>query len=69
MFFMEQYFEWAESSPESVATLRARVTSPGGTTERAIASFDAAQLKAVIGVGVNACQARSVELGELLAKG
>ena len=59
----------AESSPESVATLRARVTSPGGTTERAIASFDAAQLKAVIGVGVNACQARSVELGELLAKG
>jgi len=59
----------AESSPESVATLRARVTSPGGTTERAIASFEAAQLKAVVGVGVNACQARSVELGELLAKG
>lgn len=59
----------AESSPESVATLRARVTSPGGTTERAIASFEAAQLKAVMGVGVNACQARSVELGELLAKG
>jgi pyrroline-5-carboxylate reductase len=42
--------------------LRRRVTSPGGTTERAIAAFDAADLKAVFARALKACAARGTEL-------
>jgi pyrroline-5-carboxylate reductase len=56
----------AAQSSEDVATLRARVTSKGGTTERAIHTLEAAGLKRIIGDAVRAAAARSRELGEEL---
>ena len=58
----------AAQSSEDAATLRARVTSKGGTTERAIASMEGAQIKAAIIRAVKAAQARSEELGNELGK-
>jgi pyrroline-5-carboxylate reductase len=58
----------AESSTDSVATLRERVTSKGGTTEAALKSFDADGLRAAIEHGVFAAAARGSELGELLGR-
>lgn len=60
--------ELAARSAEPPATLRARVTSKGGTTERALASFDADQLKTVIARGVRAANARAAELAALMGK-
>jgi pyrroline-5-carboxylate reductase len=60
--------ELAARSSEPPATLRARVTSKGGTTERALASFDADQIKAAIARGVGAANARAAELAELMGK-
>lgn len=42
--------------------LRRRVTSPGGTTEAAIRSFEGAQLRTVVEQALLAAQKRSVEL-------
>jgi len=42
--------------------LRRRVTSPGGTTEAAIRSFEGAQFRAVVEQALFAAQKRSVEL-------
>jgi pyrroline-5-carboxylate reductase len=56
----------ASESPDDVATLRAKVTSKGGTTERAIAQFDADGLKAAIVRAARAAAERSRELGEAL---
>jgi pyrroline-5-carboxylate reductase len=42
--------------------LRRRVTSPGGTTEAAIRSFESAQFRAVVEQALFAAQKRSVEL-------
>ena len=56
----------AAQSSEDVATLRARVTSKGGTTERAIHTMEAAQLKQIIGDAVRAAAQRSRELGDEL---
>lgn len=58
----------ARHSGEDIATLRANVTSKGGTTEQAIASFDASELKSAILRGARACRARSVELGVQLSQ-
>ena len=58
----------AASSAESPTVLRANVTSKRGTTERAIATFDAAGLKSTFATGVRAARARSLELGEELGK-
>ena len=44
--------------------LRARVTSPGGTTQRAIETLDAAGVKAKLIEAVRAAAARSRELGK-----
>ena len=55
-------------SSEEVATLRARVTSKGGTTERAIAQMEADQLKARIVAAVRAAEQRSRELGAEFGK-
>jgi pyrroline-5-carboxylate reductase len=52
-----------------LAELRRQVTSPGGTTERAIASFEHDDLHRVVTGAVNACAQRSRELAEQLAKG
>ncbi len=52
----------AERSPESLAQLRARVTSPNGTTERALNCFAEDHFDAIIARAVQAARARSVEL-------
>jgi pyrroline-5-carboxylate reductase len=53
----------AAEGPEDATVLRARVTSTGGTTERAIKSFDAAGLKDIVACAVDAAAERSRELG------
>lgn len=58
----------AEQSSESISTLRQRVTSRGGTTEAALASFDASGIAGAIGQGIMAAEARGRELGDLLGK-
>lgn len=50
------------TSDEEPAQLRRNVTSPGGTTERIIATFDDADLKAVFAKGLAAAVARAQEL-------
>lgn len=49
------------------ASLRARVSSPGGTTERALMTFDEQQLDRVIEQAASACIDRSEELSRQLA--
>lgn len=49
---------------EKPEVLRARVTSPGGTTQRAIETMDAAGVKARLVDAVRAAAARSRELGK-----
>lgn len=48
------------------AELRRRVTSPAGTTERAIAVFDEAHMKDIFSNALTACAARGQELALLL---
>lgn len=60
--------ELAATSGEEPAALRARVTSKGGTTERAVAAMDRAQVKIGIAGAVAAAAARSRELGDELGK-
>ena len=54
----------AQASEAEPATLRAQVTSKGGTTERAIASMEAAAVKANIIAGVKAAARRAAEMGD-----
>ena len=58
----------AAESSEDAAVLRARVTSKGGTTERALASMEADAIKAAIGRAVKAAADRSRELGDELGR-
>ena len=58
----------ARHSPEDAATLRARVTSKGGTTERAIAAMEQAGLRQTIVQAARAACLRSRELGDELGK-
>jgi pyrroline-5-carboxylate reductase len=58
----------AENSSEDVATLRERVTSKNGTTERALLSMEANQVKMDIVAAIHAAAARSKELGDDLGK-
>jgi pyrroline-5-carboxylate reductase len=58
----------ASESPESAATLRARVTSKGGTTERAIAELDRRNVKEAIAAAVRAAADRSRELGDAFGR-
>ncbi|MBS4095705.1 MAG: pyrroline-5-carboxylate reductase [Sulfuricella sp.] len=58
----------AASSDEDLATLRARVTSKGGTTERAITTMEGDAVKAAIVRAVQGAAERSRELGDLLGK-
>lgn len=53
---------------EDPSVLRAKVTSKGGTTERALASLGADGFMAMIGRAVNAAAARSKELGDELGR-
>lgn len=50
------------------ADLRRRVTSPGGTTERAIAAFEQADLRAIFARALQACAARGAELAAELGR-
>ena len=58
----------AASSDEDCATLRARVTSKGGTTERGIAALEAARVRDAIAAAVDAATRRATEMGELLGR-
>ncbi len=59
----------ALESAESPAELRERVTSPKGTTERAIGVLRDAGLEALFGQALAAAAERSRELGELFGSG
>lgn len=56
----------AQESDVDVAELRRRVTSPGGTTQQAIASFEQDQIRAVFQRAMTACATRAKELSEQL---
>jgi pyrroline-5-carboxylate reductase len=58
----------AAASDEDLATLRARVTSKGGTTERAITTMESDAVQASIIRAVQGAAERSRELGDLLGK-
>lgn len=58
----------AAQSSEDAATLRARVTSKGGTTERALMAMEQAQVKQQIVRAVHAAARRSAELGDELGR-
>jgi pyrroline-5-carboxylate reductase len=59
----------AIESDEEPATLRRRVTSPGGTTERAVGVFEDGGLRELFGRALTAARDRSVELSRLLGGG
>ena len=54
----------ALESSEPPATLRTRVTSPGGTTERALDALMTGGLEQLVHAALEAAYARSVELGD-----
>jgi pyrroline-5-carboxylate reductase len=56
----------ALASPEPASVLRERVTSKGGTTAAALASFAADDVKGAIVRGLRAANARAKELGDEL---
>jgi pyrroline-5-carboxylate reductase len=56
----------AMESSESPALLRERVTSPGGTTERALNIFDEGGLRDLVGRALTGARERSEELSRLL---
>ena len=58
----------ASSSTVSTAELRRQVTSPGGTTERAISVFESRGLRALVKDALAAAQQRSVELARDMDK-
>lgn len=58
----------AIESDESPAELRRKVTSPGGTTERAIATFEDAGLRSLVLDAMRAAEARAVGLSKELGE-
>lgn len=52
----------ARESAHDPATLRRQVTSPGGTTERALAAFEEADLAAIVETALTAARDRGIEL-------
>jgi pyrroline-5-carboxylate reductase len=58
----------AVESDESPQQLRERVTSPGGTTERALAAFAEGGLEALVSRAVAAARQRAGELSQLLGE-
>jgi pyrroline-5-carboxylate reductase len=59
----------ALESPNEPAALRASVTSPGGTTERALEALEAGHIRELFESALMAAQRRAVELGDLMGKG
>ncbi|WP_239923598.1 pyrroline-5-carboxylate reductase [Agaribacterium haliotis] len=60
--------ELAYSSDIDVAELRRQVTSPNGTTERAINCFEQEGLRKTVEKAMQACAERAVELSDQLGK-
>lgn len=60
--------QMAKASDVDAAELRRRVTSPGGTTEQAINTFEGAHLRDIVKAALNAANRRSGELAELLGE-
>lgn len=58
----------AQTDDTELAELRRRVTSPGGTTEKAIAAFEQRHLRETVDIAMQACANRSRELAELLGR-
>ncbi len=58
----------AMESSDSPARLRERVTSPGGTTERAVGVLEEGGLRRLFQEALTAARDRSIELSELLGK-
>lgn len=58
----------ALESVESPAILRARVTSPGGTTERALSILCEGGLETLLAQALEAARSRARELGDLLGE-
>lgn len=58
----------AQASDVDAAELRRRVTSPAGTTEAAIKTFQAGGFEALVDKALGAAAQRSAELAELLGK-
>ena len=58
----------ALESPEDAATLRQRVTSPGGTTEQALKLFQERGLEQIFGDALAAAQRRAQELADQLGR-
>jgi pyrroline-5-carboxylate reductase len=56
----------ALESSEDCATLRRRVTSPGGTTEQAIRAFEEGELRQLVAKALTAAALRSKELAQQL---
>lgn len=56
----------AIESRDSPAVLRQKVTSPGGTTERAIETFENGKLQALFSEALNSAKERSEELSNIL---
>jgi pyrroline-5-carboxylate reductase len=54
----------AQRSPDDIKVLRERVTSPNGTTEAALKSFDENHLEEVIKQALQAANDRSIQLSE-----
>ncbi len=60
--------ELANSSDASLAELRRKVTSPGGTTEQAILSFEANGFRDTVKKAMDACAGRARELAKTLGQ-
>ena len=58
----------AIESEEPPAVLRQRVTSPGGTTERAVVTMRDGGIDKVVADGIRGARQRSIELGDVLGK-
>ncbi|MEK9711157.1 MAG: pyrroline-5-carboxylate reductase [Thalassolituus sp.] len=59
----------ASQSDVAPDELRRRVTSPGGTTEQAIATFEGAHLRDIVKAAMDAAAKRAAELSDELGKG
>lgn len=60
--------QMAKGSDVDTAELRRRVTSPGGTTEQAINTFESAHLRDIVKAALNSATRRSGELAEMLGE-
>ena len=56
------------ASDEDPATLRARVTSKGGTTERGVAALEHARVREAIAAAVDAATKRAAEMGDVMGR-